>query len=173
MTWIHIVYGSIFILKRIKMKEKSSEGLACVLSRDSTMLIGYYRAPRRSPECDLVNEDCASSLYTMSPSSHFENASLPHWSVQSLTPSSLALGLNCASGKVFSFPSSPISRVLRNFFSLSRKNLFVNTIDPRLTVCTPSFLASSRLRINCLLKSCVALALVEKLIHKGINYSPD
>ncbi|KAL6254400.1 hypothetical protein P5V15_014448 [Pogonomyrmex californicus] len=56
--------------------------------------------------------------------------------------------------KCFPPLSSPVLRVLRYFFSLSRENLFVNTIDPRLTLCTlPSLFASSRLRINCLLKS--------------------
>jgi len=121
-TWVRIVRD---ILKGKKIWKKNT----------ARIFYAYRHAILRRwwviIECHDVHQnatwaDFASPLYTMSPSSsHFENASLPHWSVQSRSPptSLAAHGLNCTSGKVSSLRLS-VSRVLRNFFSLSHKRTF-------------------------------------------------
>lgn len=148
-----------------KWEEKCSDGLACVSSRDADRLLwsagdvhhsGDARIPRRrfTPPSTVIplRKRLSSALIRSI----------------SLAPRLLsALGLNCASGKVFPSPPSapsPVSRVLRNFFSLSRENLFVNTID-RLDA-----LRHSRRPRGCVLIAKKALSRPrESLLHRDGN----
>lgn len=103
---------------------------------------------------------CIAALYAISPPSHFGNASLPHWSVQSHRPRLLTVGLNCARRKAFS--SFAVFRG-RDSFSRTRYP-FTNIFDmypPSMFILLHSRRAFEALWSNCSL-SVAWIAHVEK-----------
>ena len=150
--------------RKKKFKGKYSEDLLCVSSRDFTTLMGYYRVPRRSPECDLVNADFASPLYVAVVVPLWKRLSSALIRSVSLAPTSLAaLGLNCASGKVFPLFVSPFRGFsVISFRSLAREEPFRKHDRPASSYMHSYMLCHSwRLQgcvINCLLTKFLSLA---------------
>lgn len=112
---------------------------------------------------------CIAALYAISPPSHFGNASLPHWSVQSHRPRLLTVGLNCARRKAFS--SFAVFRG-RDSFSRTRYP-FTNIFDmypPSMFILLHSRRAFEALWSNCSL-SVAWIAHVEKASSRFFFFS--